>query len=133
MNLVLTKDMNVFEKMKVIEEQIKTELPHIKARELPRRFSRVSHYVRGTLKSVDEDDRRLYDFLLRNKLNHRTVHNWFLLRGAPPDLRNKLENREIWIRNALKEMAMIRRVQEQPYDKSILLDIRRYIKEVVKW
>ena len=133
MKLNITPEMNVFEKIQIIEEQISKELPSLDPKKLPFMFGRVGNYTIGAVKKIDNQERLLYDFVLRHWLNPKVSYNWFLLRDVPAELESKLRNRNISIRAALKEIAIIRRLRQNPKDPSLILDIRRYVKEVVRW
>ena len=128
--MLLGKKINVFEKIKAIEEQIKLELPHLNLNKTTYMFGSVSHFISGEIKNLNEDERALYDFMIRHKLNHKTTYNWFLLKNAPHELKIKINN-GLWLRHALKEMAMYNHAKENPNDTSIIKDIQKYVRRYV--
>ena len=130
--MLIQRKWHIYEKIEAVEKQVNIELPEIEIKQLAKMFSRISHYIRGNVKSITNEERLLYDFMLRHKLNNRSLYQWFLLKEAPYDIKKRVIEGKLWLRHALKEMADFRRLKENPNDNTIINDIRNYIKDVVK-
>jgi len=129
--MIISKKMNVFEKINAIEEQIKLELPYLDLNKLAYIFGRISHYLSGQGSGVlSETERALCDFMIRNQLNDKTMYRWFLLKNAPSELKVKIIN-GMRLKDASHELSLYNRARENPNDTSIINDIQKYVRRYV--
>lgn len=91
--------------------------------------SRIECYKKSRIRNLTEDERILYDLLLKLDLNPRTVFDWLTITQMPRRLRDKLHQREIRIMDALKEYNHWKKRYNTITD-SLMIEIKKTIRRL---
>lgn len=138
---VVGRKRNIFDKVNEIKQELKGIIPEIKGDELIKMMSHCRNYYHGKLhygrKGIPENQQRkreltaneriLYDYLLRNKLNPSTTYRWFIATRLPQDIREQLAKGIIGQKTALRISANRRRTKKSSIGLLMMEDIRNII------
>ena len=126
--------MNVFGKVKQFKESIFQSVPQkedLALMSMVQKLANSWHYKRtrkGTVLSKEEA--QLYEVMIMNHYNPLTVYSWLLLVNAPSEVRYKLKQGEISLRNASKLKAETKELYsttERELVSEIINCVERYI------
>ena len=127
---------DIFQKVTEIKQQLKEIMPEIEGDKLIAMLSHCRNYYGGKLyygrrdspnrkpRELTQNERILYDFLLRNKLNPGTTYRWFIATRIPSDIKEKLIKGQISQKKALQISANRRRVKESNAGLLMMEEIR---------
>ncbi len=131
------KKINIFDKVSEIKKDIKEILPEIEGDRLISMLSKIRTYCahkkkgvpvgRNGLKgfrSLTQNERILYEYLLKNNLNPSTTYRWFIATRIPTDVREMLEKGKISVKKAMQISANRRRVRESNSGLLMMEEIR---------
>lgn len=114
----------LFDKVSEIKQGIKTILPELEGDKLIAMLSKIRTYVAHKKKGVPLgrkgwkgyreltfNEKVLYEYLLKNRLNPSTTYRWFLATRIPEDVKDKLSKGKISVKKAMQISANRRRVK----------------------
>ncbi len=117
------------EKVKTVKRFLAEYFPNYEDSDILKMLSRISCHQYGKMKdSLTQDERILYDLLLKHKYSARWVHDLVLLNTLPSDLQTAIKAREISVRNAFKEYTRRKRETPEELYSGIMKDIRELVK-----
>jgi len=140
------KKKNIFDKVYEIKSDLRSILPEVEESKYIRMFSRCNRYYMGRLykcrvrnkkdlpvdlrmkDDLTANERILYDYLLKNKLNPTTTYRWVLAVRIPDDIREKLEKNLISARNAMEISANRKRVKESNQGILMMEELRTVVR-----
>lgn len=120
--------MNVFQKIKLIEEQAQLVFGTKFNKNFAQVISRLCHYKRGHIREITFEEKELLDFLIQKGYNLRTIDEYFRLKNAPNDLKEKLSLKKIGIKKALREITQRKKKRYCILDKELINDIRKFVR-----
>ena len=135
---------NIFDKVNEIKQELKGIIPEIKGDELIKMMSHCRNYYHGVLhygrrgipenkkrkRELTANERILYDYLLRNKLNPSTSYRWFIATRLPQDIREQLAKGHIGLKVAMNLSANRRRTKKSTEGLIMMEEIRNIIQKL---
>ena len=133
------KKVSIFQIVADIKRELKVILPNTDGSRLIIMFSHCRRHYQGKLhygrrdspnkrpRELSADERVLYEFLLKNKLNPCTTYRWFIATRVPDDIKEKLEKGQIGQIKAMQIAANRRRVKESNKGLMMMEEIRTII------
>jgi hypothetical protein len=131
------KKRNIFDKVNEIKNDIGVILPHIESVRLIRILSKIRTYIAHKKKGVPlgrrgwkgyrdlaEDERIVYEYLLKNDLNPSTTYRWFIATRLPSDVKEKMANGQYSFRKAMQISANRRKAEYSSKAVDILEEIK---------
>ena len=114
---------------RVIVENFRVNSRIIEIPEIISMASRIECYKKSRIRNLTNDEKILYDLLLKLELNPRTVFDWLTITQMPRRLKDKLHSREIRIMDALKEYNQWKKRYNNITD-SLMVDIKKTIRRL---
>lgn len=122
------KLVSVFDKVSLIEKDLKQMLPEMDRSRLIKAMSKCRQFYEGKLYygrrtsdkkemkkrdklELTEIEKIIYHYLLQKKLNPSTTYRWFLATRLPSDLQEKISKREIPVKTAMSIASNRRRTK----------------------
>ena len=137
------KKRNIFDKVNEVKRDINEILPEIEGEKLIRMLSKIRTYLAHKKKGVPlgrrgwkgyrdltNNERILYDYLLRKGLNPSTTYRWFIATRIPTDVREKLQKGQLSMRKAMELSANRRRVKMSQQGLLLLEEIRTIMRGI---
>lgn len=137
---------NIFDRVNEIKADLRKLFPEINESEYIRMFSRCRRKYRGVLykgrigkvnklpvelRMRDEltaNERILYDYLMKNKLNPCTTYRWFIATRIPNDIKDKLAKGQITVKKAMEISANRKRVRESNQGLLMMEELRNIVR-----
>ena len=119
--------MNVFEKLKDVREIVRNVYPNLDVEELKVITQFLANKWHGNKRKnvkLTQKQMCVYELLLKNGHNPATVYKWILATSSPKEIRDKLRNNKISLRDALSQKKRLK--------PGISVDDRKFIDAVVK-
>lgn len=114
----------IFDKVNEIKRDIKEILPELESDKLIIMLSKIRTYLSHKKKGIPlgrrgykgfrdltNNERILYDYMLRNGLNPSTTYRWFIATRMPSDVKDKLIKGQLSQKKAMQIAANRRRVK----------------------
>ncbi len=128
---------NIFDKVNEIKSDIKEILPELDGDGLIRMLSKIrtylSHKKKGVplgrkgwkgYRSLTNNERVLYEYLLKNCLNPGTTYRWFIATRSPSDVKEKMARGEYSYKRAMEISANRRKAEYNSQTVYIMEEIR---------
>lgn len=105
------KKINIFDRINTIKSDLKALLPEIEEDKFLSMLSHIRNFHYGKLyygrrgsnqkkRELTNNERIVYDYLLKNNLNPSTTYRWFVACRIPSDIKQKLQQGKISFRKA---------------------------------
>lgn len=124
----------MFEKVEGVKVLVSKDLGEVSASDLLRIVQRLANRWQYKKKRngyvLSKEELRVYEVLLRNKLNPQTVYRWMLLCKSPTEIKNRIAEGNLSLRNASKEKQKFKylfRTSERELMRAIADCINRYV------
>lgn len=135
---------SIFDKVNEIKQHLKEIIPEIKSDELIGILSRCRAYYEGKLhygrrnvpdnkqmkRELTANERIVYEYLLKSKLNPPTTYRWFIATRLPQDVRERLAKGQIGQKQAMKISADRRNVKQSNIGLLMMEEIRNSIQKL---
>ena len=130
---------SLFLKVSEIKQELKRIIPEISSAGLISMLSHCRRYHGGKLyygrrtnpnkkpRELTHNERLLYDYLLKNKLNPCTTYRWFIACRLPSDIKEKLAKGQIGQKKAMYIAANRRRVKDSNMGLLMMEEVRSAI------
>jgi|SRR3989344_4287389 len=131
----LNGKMNVFDKIKVLQEQVNSVFPEMSFEELKLNVGYLANFWHGKKRknvTLSKEQLTIYEVLLKNDYNPATVYRWLLLATGPNEIKDKVRTGELSIRQALKfrrEHKELVSTSEQEFIQAIIGCIENFVSE----
>ncbi len=126
--------MNVFEKVENVKKLMKENIGEISSGELLRLVQRLANRWQYKKKRknyrLSKEELQVYELFLKHKLNPQTVYRWMLLCRSPAEIKNRIVEGNLSLRNASKEKQRYKylfKTSEREFMRLIADCINRYI------
>ena len=91
------------DKLKSLRKKLAVRFPDMDMQDFNEIMAKIAHYHYNKQKFlIVGESRKIYNFLIEEKLNPFTVYRWLLLERVPDDIRFRLKQREISQKKASK-------------------------------
>lgn len=141
---VVGRKRSIFDKVNAIKRDLRSIIPEIHGVELIGMMSRCRNHYYGRLhygrRNIPENRKRkreltaneklLYDYMLKNKLNPATTYRWFIATRLPQDIREQLAKGKIGQKIAMKISANRRRTKDSTEGLLMMEEIRSVIQKL---
>ena len=136
------KKISIFIKIENIKRDIKTLIPEIEDNRILNMMSHCRRYYEGKLhygrrdsntkrpRDLTNNERIIYDYLLREGYNPSTTYRWFLATRLPSDIMKQLAKGKIGQKLAMKISANRRRTKESVTGLLMMEEIRSVIEKL---
>jgi len=138
------KKINIFDKVNEIKQHLKDIIPEIESDKLIVILSHCRAYYEGKLhygrrnvpenlqrtRELTANERIVYEYLLKNKLNPSTTYRWFIATRLPQDVREKLAKGEIGQKQAMLISANRRNAKMSQIGLLMMEEIREIIQKL---
>jgi len=138
------RKINIFDKVNEIKQHLKDIIPEIESDKLIVILSHCRAYYEGKLhygrrnvpenlqrkKELTVNERIVYEYLLKNKLNPSTTYRWFIATRLPQDVREKLAKGEIGQKQAMLISANRRNAKMSQIGLLMMEEIREIIQKL---
>ena len=124
------KKLHPIEKGKIVKKLIDEQFNIRSFDKILSSLSRINCYRYGKIKKLTQEESLIYEFLNKNKLNSRPCYDWILLLQLPSELVSKYKNKELDIREVLKEFTEWRTEQHNLTFSSLINDVRNAVREL---
>ena len=123
------KHLNIFEKMDFVKTLLRNRFADIDdGYKMSIVLCRLAHYCNGSYKGeLTEEERILFDLLLKENLNANTVYKWYLLTRSPADIKHKLRKGVISQKQAFRINANRKRVKELTIGLELMEEARAFV------
>ena len=139
------KKKNIFDKVNEIKRDIRRTIPEVDEYRYINMLSRCRRKYRGVLykgrignikklpvelrlkDDLTVNERILYDYMLKNKLNPCTTYRWFIATRIPDDIKEKLGKNLISTKKAMEISANRKRVRESNQGLLIMEELRTIV------
>lgn len=128
--------MNVFEKLRRVRELVSSVYPDLSVAELAGVVEFLANNWHGNKRKkgvkLSQQQLTIYELLMSNSYNPTTVYRWLLLANSPKEIRDKVSNNELSIRDALKARRNHRNllsVSDEQFISAVAKCIEMYISE----
>lgn len=121
------KPMNVFERIESVKCLLEPFVPDRDGFRIRGFCRRCIQFRLGQVEKLNGDEAGVYDLLLAQKLNPKTVYEWFLLEGVPGHLKEKLEKNGIGLKEAREEFVKWKRFSGSRVGNELMEEIRNVI------
>ena len=134
---------SIFDKINEIKRDLNAIIPEVRDAELSDMVHRCSRQYLGKLhygrsnptnkklkRNLTINERLVYDYMLKNKLNPCTTYRWFLATRLPQDIRESLAKGKIGQKLAMQIAANRRRVKNSTTGLLLMEDIRNIIQKL---
>ncbi len=129
------KKINVFDKINLIKQDLKTLFPEVEEDRLLSMMSHIRNFHYNKLfygkrtnpenferkRELTEIERMILDYLLKNNLNPSTTYRWFLACRVPADIKSKLENNRLSVRKAM-QIAVNRKLTRESNQGLLMME-----------
>lgn len=128
---------NIFDKVNEIKNDINEILPELDGKGLIRMLSKIRTYIAHKKKGVPlgrkgwkgyrdltNNERILYEYLLKNNLNPGTTYRWFIATRLSNDIKDDLAKGKISYKKAMEISANRRKAEYSSQAVNILEEIR---------
>lgn len=99
-------NMNVFEKLRQVKGRVADVYPSMDVETLKDIVQFLANNWHGTKKKdgvkLTQQQLSIYELLMKNGYSPTTVYKWLLVASSPQEIRDRLRNNELSIREALK-------------------------------
>ncbi len=133
----------IFDKVNEIKRDIKDVLPEIEGDKLILILSKIRTYLSHKKKGVPlgrkgwkgyrdltNNERIIYEYLLKRSLNPGTTYRWFIATRLPSDIREKLANNQLSMRKAMEISANRRKDNLSKQGLLIMEEIRTVMRGI---
>ena len=133
----------IFDKVNEVKKDIKTILPELEGDKLIGMLSKIRTYYRHKKKGIPlgrrgckgyrdltNNERILYEYLLKHKLNPCTTYRWFIATRLPSDIKEKVMKGQISATHAMKISANRRRHELSNQGILILEELRTIMRGI---
>ncbi len=86
----------------------------------------------GQIKKLDANESMVYDLLLKNKLNPKTVYIWLLLENVPLHIKEKLVQKKISLNDARVQFVKWKRLSDTHAGNALMDEIKNIIRRL-RW
>lgn len=138
------RKINIFDKVNEIKQHLKDIIPEIKSDELIGILSRCRAYYEGKLhygrrnipenlqrkRELTANERIVYEYILKSKLNPSTTYRWFIATRLPMDVREMLAKGQVSQKQAMKMSADRRNVKKSNAGLLMMEEIRNAIQKL---
>ena len=138
------RKINIFDKVNEIKQHLKDIIPEIEGDKLIVILSHCRAYYEGKLhygrrnvpenlqrkKELTANERIVYEYLLKSKLNPSTTYRWLIATRLPQDIREKLAKGQIGQKKAMEISANRRNVKMSNMGLLMMEDIRNAIERI---
>jgi len=138
------RKINIFDKVNEIKQHLKDIIPEIESDKLIVILSHCRAYYEGKLhygrrnvpenlqrtRELTANERIVYEYLLKNKLNPSTTYRWFIATRLPQDVREKLAKGEIGQKQAMLISANRRNAKMSQIGLLMMEEIREIIQKL---
>ena len=125
------KNKSLFEKSAILTSFLQEKIKDLKTEEITVSLSHIAKHHYGYRKEpLTEKEMLVYDLLLKEDINPETAYEWMLATKGEEDIKQKLENKEISQKEAIR---LIRNNEERVRvnkSLSVLKECRKLIAEV---
>jgi len=135
---------SIFDKVDEIRNDLKGIIPEIRSDELIPMLSHCRQYYDGKLyfgrrgipenmkrkKDLTDNEKILYEYLLKRKLNPGTTYRWFIATRLPQDIREKLAKGQIGQKVAMRISANRRSVKKSSMGLIMMEEIRNCVQKL---
>jgi len=135
------RKISIFDRVNQVKEQLKQILPEVEENRLIPILGHCRRHYEGNLyygrrvsnpedkakrKKIEltQNERIVYDYLLRNKINPSTIYRQFLATRVPEDIKEQLENGNISYKKAMETSYNRKRVRECKIGFDMLEEMR---------
>jgi hypothetical protein len=138
------RKINIFDKVNEIKQHLKDIIPEIESDKLIVILSHCRAYYEGKLhygrrnvpenlqrtRELTTNERIVYEYLLKSKLNPSTTYRWFIATRLPQDIREKLAKGQIGQKKAMEISANRRNVKLSNMGLLMTEEIRKTIQKL---
>ena len=133
------RKVDIFQKVGEIKRQLNEIIPEIEGDKLIAMLSHCRNYYYGKLcygrrdspgrkpRELTQNERIMYDFVLKNNLNPCTTYRWFIATRIPADIKDKLVKGQLSQKKAMEISANRRRVKESNAGLLMMEEIRTIV------
>lgn len=137
---------SIFDKINEIKSDLRRIIPEVGEAGYIKMFSRCSRFYTGKLykgrvgnvmklpvdlrlkEDLTANERILYDYMLKNKLNPATTYRWFLAVRIPDDIKEKLEKNQLSAKVAMQISANRKRVKQSNQGILMMEELRTIVR-----
>ncbi len=138
------KKVNIFDRVNQIKSDIKVLLPEIEDDRLISMFSHMRRYYEGNLhygrrtnpenfkrkRELTTNEKIVYDYTLKNKLNPSTAYRWILTCRVPSDIKSKLQEGKLSYKKALMISANRKRTIQSNQGLLMMEEINNIVRSL---
>ncbi len=128
--------MNIFQKVKTVRELVNAVYPILSLVEIKEILQFLANNWHGNKQkkhtTLTQQQLAIYELLINNSYNPATVYKWFLLATAPPEIKEKMAQEQISIRDALREKRKLNNyvsTTEQEFINAVISFMEKYLTE----
>lgn len=93
---------------------------------------RCVKFKTGQVKKLSKEESMIYDLLLKNKLNPKTVYEWLLLENVPAHIKEKLVQKKISLNEARIQFVKWKRLSDTHAGNALMDEIKNIIRRL-RW
>lgn len=124
------KPEDVFEKIESAKKILRTVYADKSDRDFKRILCHCVYHKQGRKSELLGEEREFYDFLMKNKLNPKTLYEYFLFYDAPDHIKAQLREGKISLREAQSRSFAYKRMITTRNGKDIMQDILNVIRRL---
>jgi len=122
----------VFEQIESVKRILEPAVPDGDSSRICGLTLRCVRYKLGQVKKLNSVEAKTYDLLLKNKLNPKTVYEWFLVENAPPYIKEKLSQGKMGLRTARAQYVQWKRMSNTRSGKEIMDEMKNIVRRL-RW
>jgi hypothetical protein len=122
--------LDVFQKIELIRSLIASNLGEMTNKEIQSALCRCWYYNLGRRKEISQKQHEILDLLLKNNIKPKAAYNYFLLSDTSENIKKKLQEKRISIKDAVSLNSQWRRVEGEKGSEKLMEEMRDVLRRL---